>query len=82
VCSKKRRAQHQENPETPESVEAWARDLIAAISKRQARAVLDDFLRLAADTQLSALDRAIARQRAKILSDFLSQNLGRSSRVK
>ena len=47
--------------ETTEFVEAWARDLVVAVGKRQARKVLDDYERLAADKQLSAFDRAVAK---------------------
>jgi hypothetical protein len=81
MARKKSSIASQSTPETPQCVEAWARDLVSAVGKRRARTVLDDYLRLAADKQLSAHDRAIARQRAKILLEILSQNLGRTSRV-
>jgi hypothetical protein len=48
--------------------------LIAAVGKRQARNVLDDYKRLAVDKQLSEFDLAIAKQRAKILARFLSRH--------
>ena len=57
--------------ESKPEVEAWAAELVAAVGKRQARKVLDDYQRLAADKQLSAFDRAVAKQRGRILAKLL-----------
>lgn len=57
--------------DSPKSVEAWARDLIVAVGKRQARTILADFRRLAADRRLTKEDRAIARKQAKALAELL-----------
>ena len=57
--------------DTPEQIKQWAGALIVAVGKRQARTILDDYRRLAADRRLTKEDRAIAKQRAKILAELL-----------
>jgi len=57
--------------QTPEQIKQWAVALMLAVGKRQARTVLDDYRRLAADRRLTKFDRAIAKERAKILAELL-----------
>ncbi len=68
--------------ESRESVEAWACDLVAAIGKRQTRTVLADYKRLAADKELSEFDRAVAKQRAAVLSKLIDRDSERPAKRK
>lgn len=54
-------------PDGPGYVETWARQLVAAIGKREARLILADYKRLSADKRLSKADRQVAAERAKWL---------------
>ncbi|MDA1055789.1 MAG: hypothetical protein O3C40_35800 [Planctomycetota bacterium] len=62
---------HSPPADSHESLTAWARDLVAAVGKRQARKALEDYKRLAADRRLTKDDRAIARKQAKALAELL-----------
>jgi hypothetical protein len=61
----------QNPPDSPEYVEKWARELIAAAGKRQARTILGDYRALAENPRLAKYDRDVAEQRARILSGLL-----------
>lgn len=52
---------------SPEYVEAWARDLIAAIGKGEARRILVDYRALADNKRLARADRETAAERVKAL---------------
>jgi hypothetical protein len=58
-------------PESLEYVKSWARDLIAAVGKREARRILGDYKALCADKRLAKADRDMAARRARILSRLL-----------
>ncbi len=58
----------QEPPEDPEYVRQWAKDLLKAIGKREARTILENYKGLAKDSKVSKLGREIAAQRARILA--------------
>ena len=62
---------HEIPPDAPQYVQAWARDIIAAVGKRQARRILADYRAIAADPKVTKHGRAIAAQRAKILGKLL-----------
>ena len=62
---------HDVPPDSPEYVEAWARDLIAAIGKRKARLILADYKALADDPKVTKHGRAVAAERAEILERLL-----------
>ena len=68
--STKRRQQTptQKPPDDPEYVRQWAKDLVAAIGKRQGRLILEDYRGLAKDPKVSKHGREIAAQRARILA--------------
>ena len=66
-----RRIPAQSVADTPRQIKHWAEALIVAVGKRQARTVLADYRRLAADRRLTKFDRAIAKDRAKILTELL-----------
>ena len=52
----------------PGDADRWARDLIRAVGKRQARGVLEDYRAIAADVKVTKTGRDIAAQRAKTLA--------------
>ena len=58
-------------PDDPEYVRQWAKDLVAAIGKREARTILERYRAFASNKRLSKYDRAVAEQRAKILGELL-----------
>ena len=61
----------QKPPDDPEYVRSWAKALVAAVGKRQARAVLEDYRALASRKRLDKYSREVAAQRAKILKELL-----------
>jgi len=58
-------------PEEPEYVEYWARELVKAAGKRDARRILEDYRAIARNPRVSKRDRDIAKQRVKILAKIL-----------
>lgn len=58
-------------PDDPQYVEQWARDLVAAIGNRKARAILEDYRALAEDKKIAKRDRAVSAQRVEILEKLL-----------
>jgi len=61
----------QDPPDDPQYVEQWAKALIAAIGKRQARTVLSDYRRLSRNPKGTTYDRAMAAQRVKTLAKYI-----------
>ncbi len=61
----------QDAPESLEYVKAWARDLVAAVGKREARRLLDDYKAISSNKRVAKADRDIAARRARILSRLL-----------
>lgn len=70
-ADRRRRKLPQSPPEDPEYVRDWAKALVAAAGKRQARTVLEDYKALASDRALDKYSREAAAQRAKSLKDLL-----------
>ena len=67
-----RRPRHHEiDPDDPGYVQMWARDILAAVGKRQARVILDDYRALAGNKRLAKRDREKAAERAKALRKVL-----------
>ncbi len=62
---------HDVPTDSPEYVAAWARDLIAAIGKRNARLILGDYKARADDPKVTKHGRAVAAERAEILERLL-----------
>jgi len=62
---------HQIPPDSPDYVEAWARDLVDAVGKREARLALAGYKTIAANKQLNKADREIAVERMKALERLL-----------
>lgn len=62
---------HEIPPDAPEYIEAWARDLVAAAGKREARTILADYRALANNKRLAKADRDIAADRVKALEKWL-----------
>jgi len=62
---------HDVRPDSPQYVEAWAVDLIAAIGKRRAWLTLDDYRARADDPKVTKHGRAVAAERAEILERLL-----------
>jgi hypothetical protein len=62
---------HGISPDAPEYVETWARDLIAAAGKREARKLLADYEALAGDTKVTKHGQKQAAARAKALRKLL-----------
>ena len=60
-----------DTPESLEYVKAWARDLVAAVGKREARRLLDDYKAISSNKRVAKADRDIAARRARILSRLL-----------
>jgi len=58
-------------PDDPQYVEKWACELVAAIGKRKARAILEDYRALAEDKKIAGRDRAVSAQRVEILEKLL-----------
>ena len=67
----KRPRSHQVPPDDPGYVKAWARDLIEAVGKRQARSILDDYRAIAEDPKVTKRGREIASERARCLEALL-----------
>lgn len=62
---------HQVPPDSPPYVEAWARDLIDAVGKREARLALARYKAIVANKRLSKTDREVAAERVKALETLL-----------
>ena len=62
---------HQISPDAPGYVAAWARDLLAAVGKREARRLVADYKAIAANRRLAKADRDIAAERAKALASLV-----------
>ncbi|MDA1055799.1 MAG: hypothetical protein O3C40_35850 [Planctomycetota bacterium] len=62
---------HDLPPDSPEYTEAWARDLIAAVGKREARLALANYKAIAADPKVTKQGRTAAAERAEILERLL-----------
>lgn len=57
--------------DAPEYVETWARDIVAAIGKREARKLLADYEALAGNKRLAKADRDVSTERVKALKKLL-----------
>ena len=57
--------------DSPEYLATWAKTLVRAVGKREARLALAEYKRLAADPNVTERGREIAAQRAKILSTLV-----------
>ena len=66
-----RKTRSQGPPCDSEYVRRWAKDLVSAIGKREARKILADYTGLASDKKLDKYSRDVAAQRAKILKELL-----------
>jgi hypothetical protein len=62
---------HDIDPDSPEYVETWARELVAAIGKREARTILADYKAIADDPKVTKHGRNAAAERAKALKRLL-----------
>jgi len=62
---------HDVPPASPEYTAAWARDIVGAVGKREARKILADYQALAANKRLAKTDRDIAAERVKALEKIL-----------
>jgi hypothetical protein len=62
---------HQIAPDAAEYVDAWARDILAAVGKRDVRRLLADYKALADNKRLPKSDRNTAAERAKALEELL-----------
>ena len=62
---------HDIAPDSPEYVQAWARDLVDAIGKREARTILADYKAISENKRLAKRDREIAAERANALESLL-----------
>ena len=72
MATKKRPKKRPEKPpDDPEYVAQWARDIVVAVGKRQARKRLASYRALAEDKKLAKRDRAVAAQRAEALASLL-----------
>lgn len=58
-------------PEAPEYVESWAKAVIAAAGRREARGLLEHYRAFARNKRLGRSDRDFAAQRAAILGRLL-----------
>lgn len=54
---------HRIAPETPDYVQAWAKDLVATIGKSESKKLLDDYRGIASNTRLPKADRQTAAKR-------------------
>lgn len=70
-CGMARKKPAQDAAESLEYVKAWASDLVAAVGKREARRILDDYKAISGNKRLAKADRDIAARRARILSRLL-----------
>jgi len=57
--------------ESLEYVRAWARNLVAAVGKREARRILNDYKAISGNMRLAKADRDIAARRVRVLSRLL-----------
>jgi len=55
----------------PNDIESWARQLVAAIGKRRAQAILDDYIAISKSRRSTKSDRKLADQRIQALSDLV-----------
>ena len=62
---------HQIPPDSPKYVETWARDIVAAVGKREARKILADYRALADNKRLAKADRETATERVRALEKLL-----------
>ena len=62
---------HKIAPDSPEYVEAWARDVIAAVGKREARRILADYMAIVDNKRLAKRDREVAAERVRALKERL-----------
>ena len=62
---------HETPPDSPDYVATWARDLVAAVGKREARRILADYTSIADNKRLAKQDRNVAAERAKALERLL-----------
>ena len=62
---------HETPPDSAGYVQAWARDIVAAIGKAEARRLLDDYRAIAANQALDKSDRETAGERANAISRHL-----------
>ena len=62
---------HKIPADSPEYVETWARDLVAAVGKREARKLLADYEAIAGDKRLARTHRGIAAERVNALKNLL-----------
>ena len=62
---------HQLPLDSPDYVTVWARDLVTAIGKREARRILEDFRTLAENKRATKADRAVAAERVKALERLM-----------
>ena len=70
-ASMNRPRSHDLPPDSPDYVAAWARDLIAAIGKREARLALAGYKSTAANKRLKKTDREVAIERVNALEKLL-----------
>ena len=62
---------HDIPPDSPDYIEKWARDLVAAVGKREARRILADYRGIADNERLARRDREVAAERAEALEELL-----------
>ena len=62
---------HEIPPDSPVYVGAWARDLVDAVGKREARLALAGYQAIAANKRLAKADREVAVERVKALEKLL-----------
>jgi hypothetical protein len=62
---------HDIAPDSPQYVEIWARDLVAAVGKREARTILADYKAIAEDPKVTKHGRNAAAERAEALERLL-----------
>ncbi len=62
---------HRVASDDPQYVEAWARDIVAAVGKREARRLLGDYRTLRDTTRLAKADREVAGERVEALGKLL-----------
>lgn len=52
-------------------LDQWAMELVAAIGKRQALRIIDDYEMLSKNPKLARYDREVATVRAKVLAEHM-----------
>lgn len=67
----KRPRSHDITPESPEYVAIWARDIVAAVGKREARTIVADYEAIAGNKRLTKADRDTAAEQVKALKKCL-----------